>query len=233
MADVTGEARCEARPRRSPPLPSLLPWARPRRNARERELPALGSQAAPPGSSRRALLPGPGHRPTPSWANGNAAQAPPILIGPMGARHGLRPDPAKANSGVGWQPAAPAGRSGRQGTRGWAAAGSAPLPSDPVSRFSVFLFQTTWTRRGCEAAGRSAGRLGRCRRCRLGSRPPRGSEVRAPQPPAGRAHGDSGALAQLRGLQLLAPAPGPVDFERAPRQNPKDSGQRRQPRPPR
>lgn len=37
---------------------------------------------------------------------------------------------------------------------GEAVTGSAPLPSDPVSRFPVFLFQTTWTRRGLRGCGR-------------------------------------------------------------------------------
>lgn len=45
----------------------------------------------------------------------------------------------------------PAGRVG-----GEAVTGSASLPSDPVSRLSLFLFQTTWTRRGLQEGTQAA-----------------------------------------------------------------------------
>ena len=123
----------------------------------------------PPHSSRRALLPGPGHRPTAARANGNAAWAPPSSIGPMATRCGDRPDQARANSGVArYGPPSP------RRIGGEAVTGSALLPSDPVSRFCLFLFQTTWTRgglRGCPAAGGNPSRHRFCRRRHRGCDP--------------------------------------------------------------
>uniref|UniRef100_A0A9L0SS05 RNA terminal phosphate cyclase like 1 n=1 Tax=Equus caballus TaxID=9796 RepID=A0A9L0SS05_HORSE len=89
---------------------------------------------------------------------------------------------------------------------------------------------------GCGVAGGSPGRHRRRRRRRRVCDPrasPKSPRPGRPYLCGGRAHGDPGALPQLRGLQLLAPASGPVHSERAPSQNPKDSRQRRQPGPPR
>lgn len=186
--------------------PSLSLALRPSREGAHRQIPPPSGRRGFPqryASCCRALLLGSRHRPLSLPANGGVARAPPsyradqwrrrrvnalLPHGPMAACPGAR--------------AAPASRGGGQ-----AAASSAPLPSDPVSSRSVFLFQTTWTRRG----------------------PP--WSLSRSQLPALRAHGDPGALPQLRGVQLLAPAAGPVHPERAPGQNPEDSGQGRQPGP--
>uniref|UniRef100_A0A667H3Q0 RNA terminal phosphate cyclase like 1 n=1 Tax=Lynx canadensis TaxID=61383 RepID=A0A667H3Q0_LYNCA len=89
---------------------------------------------------------------------------------------------------------------------------------------------------GCGATRESPGHHRRCRRRRRGRDPrarPKSLRPSRRHLCRGRAHGDPVALPQLRGLQLLAPTTGPVHPEWAPRQNPKDSGQRRQPGPPR
>lgn len=188
----------------------LLLALRPGKRHTDRAHHSQGAEVSPQryASCSRALLLGPGHRPHSLTANGGVARAPPsyrtdqwrrrkgnalLPHGPIAVCPGAR--------------AAPARRGGGQ-----TAPGSAPLPSDPVSSRSVFLFQTTWTRRG-----------------------PRWSLSRSQLPAlrAPRAHGGPGALPQLCGVQLLAPAAGPVHPERAPGQDPQDSGQGRQPGPPR
>lgn len=72
----------------------------------------------------------------------------------MATRRGHRPDDARANSGVSRYGAA-LSTAGRRGG-GEAVTSSALLPSDPVSRFSVFLFQTTWTPGGLRGRGRES-----------------------------------------------------------------------------
>lgn len=170
MADVSSEAKYEARPCRSPPLASTLgetPQSLPgnassRLTSRRPPLPAPPAALCCRGPGTAQLQHGPmatqpRHRPASAgqWWHGMGTAL--ILRRPIAACAGTRPPSA--------------GRSGRKGERGEAVTGSAPLPSDPVSRFSVFLFQTTWTRRGCEAAGRNPARHCRCRRCCLGRDP--------------------------------------------------------------
>lgn len=147
----------------------------------------------------------PGHRPAPKPANGS-------------------PDPERANSSA----ARRRGRPSRAGRR--------PLtpPRSPLTRCLVSPSSCSKPRGrawGFGAEGRSQGRHRRCRRSRdprVSLKPPRAGR---PCLCGGRSHGNPDALPQLRRVQLLAPASGAVHSERAPRQNPKDSGQRRQPRP--
>lgn len=150
----------------------------------------------------------------------------------MEARHGHRPDLARTNSRE-------IQRGSRPRSGGEAGCRSPTPPLSPLTRCLVSPSSCSKPRGragGCGATRESPGHHRRCRRRRRG-RDPR-SRPKSLRPSRrhlcrGRAHGDPVALPQLRGLQLLAPTTGPVHPEWAPRQNPKDSSQRRQPGPPR
>lgn len=132
-----------------------------------------------------------------------------------------RPTTERANGGAGgatpcsptdqWQ-CAPAPGPPQPGEE----AGRRPLapPRSPLTRCLVALSSCSKPR------GRVGGRRGPCR-----------VPSSLPALRGLRAHGDPGALPQLRGVQLFAPAAGPVHPERAPGQDPEDSGQGRQPGP--
>ncbi|KAL4689714.1 hypothetical protein H8959_012505 [Pygathrix nigripes] len=145
---VSSDAKNPAR-RRHQSQSAISPCYQARRYPKETALTG-NSRAGVPGPpsrvpSSRALLPRPGHRPAPLRTNGSAAWAPPSFSANQWRRVAgtalIRRGPIPAWPGA---VAAPVGRGG-----GEVATGSAPLPSDPVSSLSVFLFQTTWTRRGC------------------------------------------------------------------------------------
>jgi hypothetical protein len=169
---------------------------------------------------RRALLPGLGHRPAPLLANGGADWTPPsssasqwwggmgtalIPSGPIVTWPGARAAPQPGGE-AGGRPLAPPHSPLRL-----------PVPNhvDALGDGGVVRLR--------EAAGATIAA------CSLGRDPLTRPKSPRPDCPCfcrGRAHGDPGALPQLRGMQLLAPASGPVHPERASSQNPKDSSQR-------
>lgn len=215
-------------------LPLLLFWEGVAEPAGASELPHRTSLPTPPCSSRRALLPGPGNRPTLAWANGSAAQAPPSPMTDQWRRDAgnslIQRGPITA-----WLCIGPP-RAGRVAGR-WPPA----PPRSPLTRCLVSPSSCSKPRGragGYGAAGLREGTLVDTASVAAVSQvltlaPVKSRRTLLPAPSAESAHGDSGALPQLRGLQLLAPASGPGHSERAPSQNPKDSCQRRQPGPPR
>lgn len=164
------------------PMPSLRSYSvrNPAQTAGASTLPRLRSQVTPPPTLLAArCCRGPG-----------TAQ---LQGGPMANRPGLRPAPAdqwRHDAGTAQIKKGPiaawpgTGPPSLRRIGGEAVTGSSLLPSDPVSRFCLFLFQTTWTRgglRGCRAAGGNPGRHSCCRRHHRGCDSIRRlSEVAAP-----------------------------------------------------